>query len=350
MICMCWQLNLKKTKIFLATTLLALMGLTGSVKSTPLELDYHDPKVRQFWKEFLTKRNPPEVVIAKTIKSTDLYNKFYFKLKEDTRIEKYFEIDFYQSKQGKKNKKPLLMIYPGITGVNLLDRSIAHAFNKKGYHVAISHYFDESLMNKIENIPINMLDTLKVSLSSIDFLTESQHDISTTIDPQKVALFGISFGAIRASYQMAFDDRIGANVLVVAGFPVSDILVHSKMRYLENIRKKHIQKGGYHDTKEYQKALEEQGMIKIEEFWKHRSNHDVLLISALQDSWVPTFTQERLWNALGQPQRRLTNCGHLKTSLKSRTKYMETILKFVSEQLGVASDNPTMPSCKDHDN
>ncbi|MDD9951045.1 MAG: prolyl oligopeptidase family serine peptidase [Zetaproteobacteria bacterium] len=296
------------------------------------DFDYNDPRVRNFWYEFLTRRSIPQEKQVDFVKSTPLYDKYTFKFTEHTRKTKSVSIDFYLTHIGKHRRKPLVLLYPGMTGTTILDRSIAHVFNRKGYHVAVSHYFDTSLVGSTNDLSLNMLDTLRVGFSTLDYLIKIGKISKQVIDQTQIALFGTSFGAIRAAYQLALDQRIRASALIVGGFPLADIMTDSEIPYIEEIRHHHMEHEEIATLEEYRRILKQQALFKIEEFWKRRDNHDVFMVTAAKDSWVPTHTQEQMWQALGKPFRIRSKWGHVRTPICTRTKHIGKIARFFQQQ------------------
>jgi cephalosporin-C deacetylase-like acetyl esterase len=132
------------------------------------------------------------------------------------------------------------------------------------------------------------------------------------IDPQKIAVTGISFGSFVASIAMALDNRLTAGVLVESGGNSEKITRHSFM--LSKVYKNDLER--YRKNQQvylnYLKEVAEKGFEKVDTERKAFLNdpltfatllykRPLLMINAQWDEMIPRVSSEDLWEAVGRP-------------------------------------------------
>lgn len=232
---------------------------------------------------------------------------------------------YYEPKNIKGASSPLLLIYSGIGGITKLEKYMAKFFVEKGYSVVVSHFLQAENLHNISRYENTMLRTLKVGFSLIDFFSSFG-----TINLNKIGVIGISFGGIRGLYHIALDQRIKAASLIVAGAPLEEILVHSKMKQVAEIREHHMRSLNTLDLDKYKNTLHNKGLL-LQDFLCLRSNSNFLLFISNNDSWVPSRYQWHLWSLLGHPKYEVFKKGHLATPLTVAFKKLGKIHNFFEE-------------------
>jgi dienelactone hydrolase len=122
------------------------------------------------------------------------------------------------------------------------------------------------------------------------------------IDPQRIALIGFSMGALVASVAMANEPRLAAGILVMGGADPHDILTacnHEIGRGREHVLE-HLD----WSLDEYRDALAKAlTRINPARFAGMVDPRRALIIEASADTCMPQTARERLWQAMGRPER-----------------------------------------------
>ena len=122
------------------------------------------------------------------------------------------------------------------------------------------------------------------------------------VDPQRIALIGFSMGALVASVAIANEPRLAAGVLVMGGADPHEILAscdHEIERGREHVLE-HLDWSLDKYRNELAKAL---ARINPARFAGMVDPRRVLIIEAAADTCMPPRSRERLWQAMGRPER-----------------------------------------------
>jgi cephalosporin-C deacetylase-like acetyl esterase len=132
------------------------------------------------------------------------------------------------------------------------------------------------------------------------------------IDPQQIAVTGISFGSFVASIAMALDKRLMAGVLVESGGNSEKMTRHSFMlsKAYKTDTEKYLQNQQVYSS--YLKEVREKGFEKVVPppkvflndpltFANLLYKRPLLMINALWDEMIPRISTQELWEAVGQP-------------------------------------------------
>jgi dienelactone hydrolase len=134
----------------------------------------------------------------------------------------------------------------------------------------------------------------------------------TEIDPQKIAVAGISFGSFIASIAMGLDKRLKAGILVESGGNSEKITHHSFM--LSKVYKKDPEKYRKNQQlyKDYLTEVAEKGFEMVDPGNKFFLNdpltfatllykRPLLMVNSLWDEMIPRVSTQDLWEAVGRP-------------------------------------------------
>ena len=127
---------------------------------------------------------------------------------------------------------------------------------------------------------------------------ETQSDV----DPQRVALIGFSMGALVASVAMANEPRLAAGILVMGGADPQDILAacdHEIGRGREHV----LQQLDWSLDKYRNELAKALARVNPARFAGMVDARRVLIIEAAADTCMPPSSRERLWRAMGRPER-----------------------------------------------
>ena len=122
------------------------------------------------------------------------------------------------------------------------------------------------------------------------------------IDPRRIALVGFSMGAVLASVVIAHEPRLAAGVLVMGGADLHEILTSCGSEF-GTVRERVLEQLDWSVERfraELEWALAE---INPARFAGMADPRRVLIIEAGEDTCVPQSARDRLWHALGRPER-----------------------------------------------
>jgi hypothetical protein len=231
--------------------------------------------------------------------------------------------------------RPLILISPIRGSDTIVVDDCARVFASSGYHAAIvkrahSKFDPDGPLSQVE-------DTLHAAVirhrQALDWLLEQPG-----VDPNRVASFGISYGAIIDAALAAVEPRVKVHVIDLAGGPLAGVMRSSDelgLRRSWNC----IRRG--HDLTNKQVYEDLQDVIRTDpvKLAPYVARDDVLMLIARFDHSVPTRYQLRLWHALGKPRADFVLLGHY-TSILALPAHRLSIMKFFEEKFA----EPTQPS------
>ncbi|RMG07525.1 MAG: hypothetical protein D6731_23660, partial [Planctomycetota bacterium] len=154
-----------------------------------------------------------------------------------------------------------------------------------------------------------------------------------------IGAYGVSLGGITTVCLAAAEPRVRAAVAVMAGGDLAAVIARSVER--ECVRLARANGVESPDDAKAVAAFEARArpILQTEPYAlaPYVDPRRVLLFSTRRDTSVPTVTQERLWEALGRPERDSLPTGHYSAIL-----YLPWILsrarEFLRRRLGAASN------------
>jgi dienelactone hydrolase len=218
---------------------------------------------------------------------------------------------YYRSKS--KSAKPLVIVLP-IWGIHTYpSNTVSAGLRKHGGNInvlqidgerplldwdAIGDTRTEAEFFKLLDQMIGRFVSTVIDIRRVVDWAETQTDV----DPQRIALIGFSMGALVASVAMANEPRLAAGVLVMGGADPHDVLAacdHEIERGRKHILE-HLDWSLDKYRNELAKAL---ARINPARFAGMVDPRRVLIIEAAADTCVPRTSRERLWRAMGRPER-----------------------------------------------
>jgi uncharacterized protein len=231
-------------------------------------------------------------------------------------------------------KRPGIVLCHGFTGVRqLVLPEYAQAFAEAGYASLIFDYrgFGDSEGSKWRLLPFEQVDDVRNAITWLEAQPE--------VDPQRLGLWGTSYGGAHAPYVAAIDERVKAAVGQV-GFEDggtfllgvrSDAERAELYRQLEEDRRARVLKGqgnvidpferalrNEHSREFMTKALQSHPYMRCTLSWQtwektleykpieivHRiAPRGLLLIAARDDNICPLYGYQRLYEAAGEPKK-----------------------------------------------
>jgi dienelactone hydrolase len=122
------------------------------------------------------------------------------------------------------------------------------------------------------------------------------------VDSDRIALIGSSMGSLVASVTIANEPRLAAGVLVMGGADPHSILAACDREY-EHARERILEQLDW-SLDQFERKLEKRlARINPARFAGMVNPSRILIIEAGADTCVPRTARERLWNAMGRPER-----------------------------------------------
>jgi pimeloyl-ACP methyl ester carboxylesterase len=166
------------------------------------------------------------------------------------------------------------------------------------------------------------------------------------VDPERIALIGFSMGALVASVALANEPRLAAGVLVMGGADPHEILT-SCNNEIERGRE-HVLEHLDWSLDEYRNELAKAlARINPARFAGMVDPRRVLIIEAAADTCMPLASRERLWQAMGRPERIAYLYDHrmafLAMTFLGGNDLQQQIYRFLDRRFPKASRGGTLP-------
>ena len=232
-------------------------------------------------------------------------------------------------------RRPLILISPIRGSDTLVVDDCARVFASCGYHAAIvkrarSKFDPDGPLSQVE-------DTLHAAVirhrQALDWLLEQPG-----VDANRIATFGISYGAIVDAALAAVEPRVKVHVIDLAGGPLAGV-----MRSSDEIGLRHnwncIRRG--HDLTNKQVYEDLENVIRTDpvKLAPYVDRDAVLMLIARFDHSVPTRYQLQLWRALGKPRADFVLLGHY-TSILALPAHRLSIMNFFEEKFAEQTRSP----------
>lgn len=242
------------------------------------------------WKPIKVKRNYIQYELAKNISEGP------------RKLE--FNYTFYRAR--KKRQGELLILFPTISGVTVLEKTLAKYFSNRGVDVVI---------------PVSMVRDFKFNSDTVKAMDEGfwrsiiqtssvLKDLRRVRDYKKTYVMGGSQGGTRAAMILGRGLNIDKAYTFVAGGDFAKIFAQSKVQKVKDLRTNHMNALGLRSAELYENYLRENIKFHPEENCSRRKSKLKMLI-ATRDSSVPTATQVSLWKGCGYPERQSIETGHV---------------------------------------
>ena len=233
-------------------------------------------------------------------------------------------------------RRPLILISPIRGSDTIVVDGCARAFASSGYQAAIIKraHVDFDPAGPLSQVEDSLHTAVTRHREALDWLLAQPG-----MDPDRVATFGISYGAIITAALVAVEPRVKICVIDLAGGPVAGVMQtseeHSLRRNWTRSRKSHEL-----TNKELYKALNDVIRTDPVKLAPYVSRDKVLMLIARFDSSVPTRYQIKLWHALGKPRADFVPLGHY-TSILALPAHFLSVMKFFEDNFGPPASSPT---------
>lgn len=223
-------------------------------------------------------------------------------------LEHDITIDYYAINS--KEKVPVVLVLPILGGGNSIASGFARYFAKKGIAAAVVHrqktYRKDGYMQMINKVLQQIVFDHKQAIDWIESRPE--------LDAERIGVFGVSMGGIKAALISALDQRIVASVIALGGGDIPYILTYSDEKRIKSKRKRIMTDSGQ-TLDEFERDL----LAKIEwdpiNYAKHIDAARTLMVLARFDNVVPYRSGRALKKQIGHPETVYLLSGHYSSIL-----------------------------------
>jgi len=234
------------------------------------------------------------------------------------------EIVYYDSH---KPNTPMVFVLPIAGGGYDIEEFFASYFARRGFSAGIvrrNKKFKD--IEAIKDINPIFDEIIKNHRRAIDW-AGTQPDL----DSEKIGVFGISLGGIKASLITPFDKRIKASVIALAGGNLPYILTYSTESGIQEVREDIMRQEDITSLNELEQRLKNELEHDPLKYAKYVDPDKVFMILSRLDSVVPYGTQLALWEAMGKPKAEVLPFGHY-TSILCAPGLRPIIFDFFEEK------------------
>jgi len=278
----------------------------------------------------------PETTYEEVYHETDhlLIRKFRIKahvpdeLKKHTHALDDIEILMFSPKPRGGTPRPVVVLSPILGNSDLLVAEFSRGFVRIGYHAAIVKRkdFDVGPDTVIEDAEREFRVLVMRQKQAMDWLAARDE-----VDGSRMATFGVSAGSIISACVAGADTRPKANVLLLAGGPLCDVMMDTEedrfQKYAEEMPGPRLPK------EEIREKLRQ--VLRTDPLYLARRvrTENVFMILASKDKSVPIENGMLLWEALGRPRMEMIPFGHYNAFFMY--VWMQTkVNDFLRERLG----------------
>jgi dienelactone hydrolase len=232
-------------------------------------------------------------------------------------------------------RSPLILLSPINGSDTAVVEGFAKMFARYGYHGVIVHrykfaYHQNRGVNQVEH---HLRSVLIRNREALDWLLDQP-----TVDPDRVATFGISYGAIVNATLAGVDPRARHHVFVMPGAPLPRVMHTSRER---RIRDDWNRFRDDHQLTDQQllDALTDTIQTDPIKLAKYIPRNNVLMVIALFDRAVGTEHSWALWQALDRPEVVVLPMGHYSAAIS--LPFLRTrVMHFYRDRFGFIREPP----------
>lgn len=258
--------------------------------------------------EYPERRTPPEVVATFDEVAGEAWTSRWVQLEATTPGDPaahLVQVIHYAPRRRVAERAPAVVVSPILGGKNELAEALAAALAEAGLHAAVvlraESYFDSAApADRLERV----LRTAVIDRRRAVEWLAARPDV----DPERIGACGVSSGAVATVLLAAAEPRVRAAALVMGGGDLAGVIVRSaEPRIRRYVREKAA--AGVPPA-ELERRLAAGLVSDPLALAPAVDARRTLVVQTRFDDVVPPGHQDRLWAALGRPERYLLPAGH----------------------------------------
>jgi len=218
-------------------------------------------------------------------------------------IEHDIIIDYYQPKVA--SNSPVILVLPILGGKNKIASSFAKYFAEHGYASVVVHrqkkYKKIQYVEQMDSIMRQIVFDHKQALDWIDTRPE--------LDNQRIGVFGVSMGGIKAALLSGLDERIKSSVIALAAGDLAYVLTYSSESHIKKRRTKLLAVRKITEQQLYLELSQSINTAPIH-YAQYINASNTLMILASFDQVVPFEQGQLLKSKIGDPETIYLFSGH----------------------------------------
>lgn len=215
-----------------------------------------------------------------------------------------------------------IVILPPTGGTNYIDRYYARLFCKSGYDVTIMNRWTANTGTSVD---------LEIHQGFYSRMLRAVDLTLATIQTPFVGMLGTSLGGLYASVAASKIERIDSVFLIVAGAPITDVIVKSDQEAMRKLASARRKKFGIGDDVDYLEKLKKTFLLEPMSQPALKKKKDFGMVVAEEDSTVPTDYQRQLRDFL-KPRKLISlNNGHFWAIVNTWLHHDDEVVEFFNE-------------------
>ena len=212
-------------------------------------------------------------------------------------------LDYYENRG--ELKSPVILVLPILGGSNYFAKTFAGYFADHGYSAIIVHrqkqYKSFKDLDKLDNTLRQIVLDHKQALDWIGMRED--------LDSDRIGVFGISMGSIKAALISALDKRINASVMCLVGGDLAEIISTSDEKGIVRRREEYIKTHDITQT-EFHELLKSKITCDPINYAEYMDAENAFMVLGRFDSTVPYKNGNELWIKMGKPEKITMLTGH----------------------------------------
>ena len=212
-------------------------------------------------------------------------------------------LDYYEIRG--ELKFPVILVLPIFGGSNYFSKTFAEYFADHGYCSIIVHR--QKRYKTFED-----LDKMDKILRQIVFDHKQAIDwvgIQDDLDSERIGVFGISMGSIKAALISSLDKRIKASVMCLSGGNLAEIIATSDEKGVVRRREEYMKTHDISQT-EFHELLKSRITCDPINYAEYIDAENSFMVLGRFDSTVPYKNGNELWIKIGKPEKITMPTGH----------------------------------------
>jgi len=239
---------------------------------------------------------------------------------------------YYKRRQ--PGKTPVVVVLPILGGRYRIAGSFAGHFAESGYAALLVHrqksYKENLGMENVDQTLKQIVIDHKLVLDWVETRPE--------LDAERIGVFGVSMGSIKASLLTALDDRVSAAILGLVAGDMPYVLAYSSEPGIKKKRNAYMK--AYQMTQHalYQ-TLKDRVDCDPMNYAKYLNAEAVMMILARFDTVMPYRKGLELWEKAGKPEKITILSGHV-TAYPMIPYIKEMAMEFYKKQFEDLNPRP----------